>query len=173
MKLNRFLKNLQKKDALYRKMSSGDLPGLSDADLYYAVTVRTESKVTACNDLQKGIATLNDKERIFYAVNYLEVEVNNGGLCQFFVNESRAVAPLVSEYLGMIGAFAQQKLYDDFIGKYHIDVTDLSSFDIESFEDFTAQYERYPFDEFDDAFYKMTPLQDYLTKFVRDNIEDF
>ena len=173
MKLNRFLKNLQKKDALYRKMSSGDLPGLSDADLYYAVTVRTESKVTACNDLQKGIAALNDKERIFYAVNYLEVEVNNGGLCQFFVNESRAVAPLVSEYLGMIGAFAQQKLYDDFIGKYHIDVTDLSSFDIESFEDFTAQYERYPFDEFDDAFYKMTPLQDYLTKFVRENIEDF
>ena len=73
----------------------------------------------------------------------------------------------------MIGAFAQQKLYDDFIGKYHIDVTDLSSFDIESFEDFTAQYERYPFDEFDDAFYKMKPLQDYLTKFVRDNIEDF
>ena len=173
MKLNRFLKNLQKKDALYRKMSSGDLPGLSDADLYYAVTVRTESKVTACNDLQKGIAALNDKERIFYAVNYLEVEVNNGGLCQFFVNESRAVAPLVSEYLGMIGAFAQQKLYDDFIGKYHIDVTDLSSFDIESFEDFTAQYERYPFDEFDDAFYKMKPLQDYLTKFVGDNIEDF
>ena len=173
MKLNRFLKNLQKKDALYRKMSSGDLPGLSDADLYYAVTVRTESKVTACNDLQEGIAALNDKERIFYAVNYLEVEVNNGGLCQFFVNESRAVAPLVSEYLGMIGAFAQQKLYDDFIGKYHIDVTDLSSFDIESFEDFTAQYERYPFDEFDDAFYKMKPLQDYLTKFVRDNIEDF
>ena len=173
MKLNRFLKNLQKKDALYRKMSSGDLPGLSDADLYYAVTVRRESKVTACNDLQKGIAALNDKERIFYAVNYLEVEVNNGGLCQFFVNESRAVAPLVSEYLGMIGAFAQQKLYDDFIGKYHIDVTDLSSFDIESFEDFTAQYERYPFDEFDDAFYKMKPLQDYLTKFVRDNIEDF
>ena len=154
-------------------MSSGDLPGLSDTDLYYAVTVRTESKVTACNDLQKGIAALNDKERIFYAVNYLEVEVNNGGLCQFFVNESRAVAPLVSEYLGMIGAFAQQKLYDDFIGKYHIDVTDLSSFDIESFEDFTAQYERYPFDEFDDAFYKMKPLQDYLTKFVRDNIEDF
>ena len=173
MKLNRFLNNLQKKDALYRKMSSGDLPGLSDADLYYAVTVRTESKVTACNDLQKGIAALNDKERIFYAVNYLEVEVNNGGLCQFFVNESRAVAPLVSEYLCMIGAFAQQKLYDDFIGKYHIDVTDLSSFDIESFEDFTAQYERYPFDEFDDAFYKMKPLQDYLTKFVRDNIEDF
>ena len=173
MNLNHFLKKLQKKEALYLKMPSADLPSLSDADLFYAVTMRTENKVDACHDLQEGLAALNDKERIFYAVNYLEVEVNNGGLCQFFVNASRAVAPLVSEYLGMIGAYEQQKLYDDFIGKYHIDVTDLSSFDIESFEDFTAQYERYPFDEFDDAFYKMKPLQDYLTKFVRDNIEDF
>ena len=173
MNLNHFLKKLQKKETLYLKMPSADLPNLSDADLFYAVTIRTENKVDACHDLQEGLAALNDKERIFYAVNYLEVEVNNGGLCQFFVNASRAVAPLVSEYLGMIGAFEQQKLYDDFIGKYHIDVTDLSSFDIESFEDFTAQYERYPFDEFDDAFYKMTPLQDYLTKFVRENIRDF
>ena len=42
----------------------------------------------------------------------LETEVNNGGLCQFFVNSSRIVAPFVSEYMAIVGAF---ELYLDFI----------------------------------------------------------
>ena len=41
MNLNHFLKKLQKKETLYLKMPSADLPSLSDADLFYAVTIRT------------------------------------------------------------------------------------------------------------------------------------
>ena len=60
MNLNHFLKQLQKKETLYLKMPSADLSSLSDADLFYAVTIRTENKVDACHDLQEGLAALNE-----------------------------------------------------------------------------------------------------------------
>jgi len=101
------------------------------------------------------------------------MEVNNGGLCQFFVNSSRMVAPLVSEYMGIIGAADHKKLYDDFTSKYGIDLNDLSSFDIEEAAEFEEQNQRYPFDEYDDAFYDMEPLETYLKKFIRENVKDF
>ena len=83
------------------------------------------------------------------------------------------VAPLVSEYMGIIGAADHKKLYDDFISKYGIDLNNLSSFDIEQAAEFEEQNQRYPFDEYDDAFYDMEPLEIYLKKFIRENIQDF
>ena len=76
-------------------------------------------------------------------------------------------------YMGIIGAVEHKKLYDDFISKYGIDLNDLSSFDIEEAAEFEEQNQRYPFDEYDDAFYDMEPLETYLKKFIRENIKDF
>ena len=130
-------------DELYSRMTTDELRQLPDGKLFYAVVMRTEDKVDAFDNIKDGINSLNEKERIVYAVNYLEMEVNNGGICQFFVNSSRVVAPLVSEYMGIIGADEHKKLYDDFVSQNNIDVNDLSSFDSETTEDFSAQYERY------------------------------
>ncbi len=159
--------------AAYLKASTEELSQLSDDELICAVWARTENIVSSKEDLLEGFHSLNEKQRIFYAVNYLEMEVNNGGLCQFFVNSSRIVAPLVSEYMGIIGATEHKKLYDTFIEKHQINTQDLSSFDCETVEVFQSQYERYPFDEYDDAFYKLEPLQTYLTQFIKENIEVF
>jgi len=157
----------------YLKMDTDALSQLSDDELFNAVWTRTENVVLSKEDLLEGFHSLNEEQRIFYAVNYLEAEVNNGGLCQFFVNSSRLVAPVVSEYMGMVGATEHKKLYDTFIEKYQININDLSSFDSDTVEAFQSQYERYPFDEYDDKFYELEPLQSYLVSYVRKNIEKF
>ena len=165
----------QAREALYMQMSPGELSKLTDDELFCAALIRTERAADAFPDNWplNAINALNEKQRVFYSVNFLITEVNNGGICQFFVNSSRMVAPKLSEYLGIIGAADHQKLYDDFISKYNIDVNDLSSFRSDTTEKFIAQYERYPFDEYDNAFFTLKPLEEYLAGFVRANITYF
>lgn len=159
----------QEKEALYLRMTTEELSDLSDEELLRAVVVRAEQKVDAAG----GISALNEKQRIVWAVNSLDLEVNNGGICQFFVNSSREAAPWVSNSLEIIGAAEHKKLFDDFIARYGIDVNDLSSFDVETTEEFSAQYERYPFDEYDNAFCKLKPLALFLTAYIRNDTSDF
>lgn len=158
----------QEKEALYLRMTTEELSDLSDEELLRAVVVRAEQKVDATG----GISALNEKQRIVWAVNSLDLEVNNGGICQFFVNSSREAAPWVSNSLEIIGAAEHKKLFDDFIARYRIDVNDLSSFDVETTEEFSAQYERYPFDEYDNAFCELKPLELFLTAYIRTDTSD-
>ena len=166
-------KEQAQRDAAYLQMSTEELATLPDDEMFSAVWIRTENIVSSKEDLLEGFNSLNDEQRVFYAVNYLEMEVNNGGLCQFFVNSSRMVAPIVSEYMGIIGAIEHKKLYNAFIEKHQINTNDLSSFDSDTIEVFQSQYERYPFDEYDDAFYELEPLQNHLISYVKKHIEKF
>ena len=50
------------------------------------------------------ISQLDDNEKVFFVLYIFNLEIQNGGLCQFFVNSSRAYATLISEYLEIIGA---------------------------------------------------------------------
>ena len=125
---------LYKKDAEYLRMSVDELRALSDEELFYAVMVRTERKVDGFEDWEEGVNSLNFQQKVFYSVNWLEIEVNNGGLCQFFVNSSRMVAPFVSEYMAVIGADEHKRLYDDFVQQNGIDLCELSSFDVDDLE---------------------------------------
>lgn len=72
-----------------------------------------------------------------------------------------------------IGATDHQKLYDGFLSENNIDPNDLSSFDISTVEDYVNQYQRYPFDEYDNAFGNLEPLETYLVAFIREHINDF
>lgn len=164
---------IKEREARYLVMSTDELTALGDEDLFDAVNVRTENKVDSFEELTDGFHSLNASQKVFYALNWLEMEVNNGGLCQFFVNSSRVAAPFVSEYMGIVGADAHKKLFDDFIRKNNINVTELSFFDIEKIEEFEEKAEEYPFDDYDEAYYEMEPLQTYLQKYVREHVADF
>src|SRR5579862_9885762 len=50
-----------------------------------------------------GEESLTEEEGIILAIEALEREVNNGGYGQFFVNSSRAYAPVIVPALGRIG----------------------------------------------------------------------
>lgn len=171
--LKKSIEDAQKREQLYLQMTCDELSELSDDELFEAAVVRTEHKVDRFEEWEEGVNSLNPSQKILYSVNWLEVEVNNGGLCQFFVNSSRMVAPFVSEYMSVIGANEHKRLFDDFIAKNGIDLTDLSSFDIDEAEEFEAQNQRYPFEEYDEAFYETEPLEAYLKSFVRKNLKEF
>lgn len=171
--VEQFKRNMER----YPKLTTDELKKLSEGELFDAVLTRTENKVDdygeTYEEMTAGINALSEKQRVFYCVYYLDSEVNNGGLCQFFVNSSRAAAPFVSECLGALGAAEHKNLFDGFIQKYNINVNDLSSFDSDDLDTFSAQYDRFPFDEYDDAFYSLKPLTEYLREFIKQNIEEF
>ena len=109
-------------------------------------------------------------------VRQYEEEINNGGLCQYFVNPSRLAAPFLLESLKEIGAFKYAGLLSDFLTVNGIEANDLSSFIIKDLSEFQAQNKRYPFDAYDDAFYSLyaaEPLNDHLMAYVRRHIEEF
>ena len=164
---------LSKRESQYLKMSLNELNDLPDDELFYAVMIRTELKVGEFDNREDGVNSLNPYQKVFYSVNWLETEVNNGGLCQFFINAGRMVAPFVSEYMAIIGADEHKKLYDEFVENNKIDPEALSSFDSNCWEEVVKQYTRYPFDDYDYVFYDMEPLETYLTKYIRENLNQF
>ena len=172
-KMKKTMKDWQRKCGEYRTMTVSELVALSDNDLYSAVYERTLHKTEQHEDMMDGVNALSDAERVFYVAAYYEAEVNNGGLCQFFVNESRRLAPLLPDALGAIGADKHKALFSGFAATNGIDLGDLSSFAIEDVDEYAAQTERYPFDDFDEAFYDLPPLVDYLAPYVRAHIALF
>ena len=171
--LEKQLEEIREREARYPVMTTDELAALDDEELFEAVNVRTENKVDSFEELTDGFNALNTSQKVFYALNWLEMEVNNGGLCQFFVNSSRVAAPFVSEYMGVVGADAHKKLFDDFVKKNNINLNELSFFDIEKIEEFEEKAESYPFDDYDEAYYEMEPLETYLKKYIRKHVADF
>lgn len=164
---------IEAQNARFLEMDTDELAALPDEDLFAAAVARAECVVDAHEALFSGFSALNEHQKVLFAVNYLEMEVNNGGLCQFFVNSSRAVAPHISEYLGIIGAKEHKELFDSFIEKHKIDLHDLSSFEITRIKDYEKQTQHYPFDEYDDAFYQLDTLEIPLTAYIRAHIQAF
>jgi len=113
------------------------------------------------------ISQLSDEEKVFYVVYYFNAEWQNGGLCQFFVNSSRVYAPIIGEYLGIIGALEHKQMYEEFIKNNNIDVNDLSFFENRTIS-YQEKVNSYPFDKFDDEFYELPELDEYLEKYLEE-----
>lgn len=152
----------------YLNMSAAELAELSDSKLCEVLWFRIDYKVET-----EGFEVLNDNEKVLYTVEYFDMEYLNGGLCQFFVNSSRVVAPYVSEALRTIGADKHAEMYDRFISNNGIDLTDLSEFDTDSIDKYSVLSQKYPFDDFDDAFIKLGLLRPYLEEYIRENLNEF
>lgn len=131
-------------------------------EVYTEILDKAYNEITHDDDLD----LLTHKEQLFFVLSIYEMEINNGGLCQFFVNSSRAYAGLVSGFLKELGAEEHLKLYQSFIDDNNIDFDNLDMFDMDDVEEFAEKNELYPFDEFDDRFYKLKPLCEYLEEFM-------
>lgn len=159
------LRNM-KRAKKFRAMTNGQLLAMDDADLYDAVACICEDAVYEITE--PG----HSRERVnAYALLKFEMEVNNGGLCQFFVNSSRECAPFVSNALAAIEAWETKSLFDGFVSENGIDLQDLSSFKISSIGEFEAQTRRFDFDSFDDRFYEDCRFHELLMQYLRENLE--
>ena len=119
--LGSMVENELAKEDKYVGMSLDELRTLSSGRLIDAAVSRAEYRMQDYYYADDGFAALNRTQKIIYTTYWLELEVNNGGLCQFFTNSSRVTAPFVSEALEAIGATKHKKLYDGFTAKYRID----------------------------------------------------
>ena len=159
------IKNM-KKAKKFRTMGKEGLLVLDDEDFYDAIECVCEDAVYDIKD-----SKLTDEQKFVYSLNKFEAEVNNGGLCQFFVNSSSECAPYVSDALAAVGAFELKTLFDNFINENNIDVNDLSSFKISDVDEYEAQTERFDFDSFDDKFYEGENLHQQIIDYSRKHVE--
>ena len=157
----------------YVSISPAQMVALPNEELFAAATARIDAIADGFDDVMEGFQAMSEHQRLVYALNYWQMEVNNGGLCQFFVNSSRCLAPYIGQYLRSVGADNHADLYEGFIRRNGIDTHDLSSFQISRVKDFEAQTQRYPFDTFDDAFYELPGLEELLTAYIRTHADAF
>ena len=150
-----------------------DLLKLSDDKLFEAVYIQTLDLVESFADEESAFAQISPAHRTVYILSIYDMEIQNGGLCQFFVNSSRLLAPHVEEYLKTVGAEDHRQLFSEFVASNQLDLQNLDSFEITDVEEYAAQTERYDFDTFDEAYCKLTPLQDYIVTYIKANISEF
>ena len=157
----------------YLKYTTQELSAMSDEDLLYALYKRTEYASDTDWNLGNGAAKLPQAQKTFYVIYCFQRENENGGLCRFFVNSSRNLAPLVSECLGILGAQEHKKLYDTFAEKNKIDLEYLIYFVINDESEFAEQRKRYPFDDFDIPYAELPSLKEMLIGYAREHIAEF
>ena len=159
---------VQRQEAEYRTMTPEQLSQLSDDQLLEALYFRLLAQAEQSNDYTRS---LNREQQLIYCAQWFQAELEDGGLCQFFVNSSRQIAPRMDEVLGELGAEEHRRLYEGFIRENGIDVNDLSSFRVRDNDAYLALTQKYPFDAFDDAYFALEPLNTYLIAFVRANLD--
>jgi hypothetical protein len=175
LKMLRAIRKERKSISAYCQMTIEDLAGLSDEELLEVLTARILNE-EGDRHIDECLKEFQGAKRIFYVVNYFDMEIQNGGLCQFFLNSSQLVAPYVLECLTKISAVSYKKLFEKFIIDNNISLDDLDSFTIDDVDQFEIQMSRYPFDKFDDSYYELyenEPLENLLVKYAREHIEDF
>lgn len=106
---------------------------------------------------------LEEKQKIAVVLSCFDSELMNGGLCQFFINDTRLYAPYVAGYLNIVGAKEISSRFTNFVESNGIDLNNLSSFKCRSLEEFSAQYKRYPFDDFDNFYYEQNEVCSVLS----------
>lgn len=169
----RNFKEMLQRNLEYLSMAPAELAALPDAELFDAVYARTMAKVETYTDIAAGVNVLNGAEKAFYIAASFDMEVNNGGLCQFFVNSGREIAPQLADALSEIGAVRHRELFESFVEANAINIHDLSSFEVEDVHQYEAQAKRYPFADFDNAFSALPPVQELLMPYIREHISDF
>ncbi|NMP38469.1 MAG: DMP19 family protein [Clostridiales bacterium] len=171
------IKSVKGKEVMQDKalsMTSEELLELSHEDLSFALLSRCEQD-SETSDTQSVLKAIGGVKRTYYTIYLFDMEIQNGGLCQFFSNSTYALAPYVSEELKKLGAVELAELYDGFCTRNNINPDDLSSFYSDSKDGYLAQTERYPFDEFDNA-YNSTgdgELSDLLFDYAVQHIDEF
>lgn len=137
-----------------------DVKELSGDELVVALTLPAED-----------FEDMSAEQKAAYTAACLELEIMNGGLCQFFANCPDCAA-YVPQALEQLGAGEHKALYEQFLADTGIDPLD-PMFQTESVEEFSALYDGYPWDDFDEAYCALTPMPEILEAFVKAHPDAF
>lgn len=156
-----------------KQLHGEELLSLSDEDLFEAVYFQNIDISESAEDEDNELDQFNGARRTVYILSTFDAEVQNGGLCQFFVNSSKAVAPYLCKALESVGANEHKELFEGFVTENNIDLFNLESFKAESTRQYQKQTKRFDFDSFDDKYYDLPALQDKIVAYIKDNINEF
>ena len=141
-------------------LPGGDVSSLSGDDLVVALAFPADD-----------FSSMSPERKAAYTAACLELEVMNGGLCQFFANCPDCV-PYVPEALSAIGAEDHRKLYENFLSATGIDPLD-PVFQTEDMDAFSQLYELWPWEDFDAAYLSLAPVPELLEAYVQSNPDAF
>lgn len=156
-----------------KQLHADALLTLSDDDLFEAVYLQNLDIAESAEDEDQELEQFRGPRRIVYILSMFDMEIQNGGLCQFFVNSSSAVAPYVREALSCVGANEHLNLFEEFITTNNIDVSRLESFKVFRKRGYIKQTKRFDFDAFDDAYSELPALQEKVVAYIKNNIDAF
>lgn len=157
----------------YCAMSAEELLALTDEELLGVVWVRTERFSAGFDTERRAMDNMNDEQRIFYIAYYYMLQVNDGGLCQYFANSSRDTALFLSDALEAVGADAHRELFEDFLHDNKVATAALLHFAVDNSGDFKKMESAYPFEAFNTAFYALPPMTEAIAAYVRENVISF
>ena len=101
-----------------------------------------------------------------HVVLLFDMEIQNGGVAQFFWNQGSTYAALVPEMLREMGLDDVAALYEDFIAANYIQIAEIDSYR-EQFPDAGVEfYSLHPFDEFDEAYMKIWAETNINSRFL-------
>ncbi len=116
---------------------------------------------------------LTPNAQLFCTVSLFDMEIQNGGLCQYLVNTNTEDIQKLSSALLQLGAKGHNELFLHFLSKNSIDLQHMEDFHSQDIQAYSRLENRYPFADFDDAYMQLPSLQELLTCFARQNIHDF
>ena len=149
----------EKIDKLWEKYGDKDFHWEAYEKLYFAMIEKTGGPDTA------GFALLPTWEQSLFIVLIMDMEIQNGGLAQFFWNNGSVYASLVPDALEEIGLEDVKKLYEDFIRDNGITMEEIDALR-ETDPTMTEIYTRHPFDEFDYRYMEIWAKTDLNQRFL-------
>ena len=120
----------------------------------------------------------NEKQKAVVAVINFDMEIQNGGLAQYLINEDDEYIANILDYLRIVGAEEQAMLLETFMTENNIEFKSVETNSIEESIEFEKSK---PFDEFNDAYMEIyTPdetwkpdFEGLIVSYIQENIEDF
>ena len=111
-----------------------------------------------------------EKQALFIALIF-DMEIQCGGLAQFFWNDGSLYAALVPGSLRTLGLDEIATLYEAFLSENQITMEEIDTYR-ERFPDCVGLYDLHPFDTFDDAYMRLfedTRFEKKLLRFAAEN----
>ena len=149
----------------FSKMTANEIYSLEGEDFYTVLATLVGPKAykdPAANEAQITFATIDN---FHFGIMY-------GGLYTFFTGSDRECASLVARSLDKIGAYKTKELFENFVSSNNIDLNNLDSFATKGHGEYVELSNRYPFEEFDEAYCEIDEVYDLLIEYARANVRD-
>lgn len=120
----------------------------------------------------------NEKQKAVVAVINFDMEIQNGGLAQYLINEDDEYIANILDYLRIVGAEEQASLLETFMAENDIEFKSVETNSIEESSEFEQSK---PFDKFNDDYMEIYSPDDagkpdfegLIVSYIQENIEDF